>query len=140
MTGRAFLDTNVLVYAFDDDEPQKQARARTIIGTARTETHAVSPQILEEFFVTVTRKLARPVGTDDAAAAVRELARLTVVPADAELVLRAIDVHRRFQLSLWDALVVQAAIAGGCRRLLSEDLQHGFQIGGLSVENPFRDL
>ncbi|MBM4365230.1 MAG: PIN domain-containing protein [Deltaproteobacteria bacterium] len=140
MTGKVFLDTNVLVYAMDDDEPAKQARARALISAASAESHVVSPQVLQEFYNAVTRKLARPVPVDAAAQAVRVLARLTVVPADAALVLAAIDLHRRHQVSLWDALVMQAALTAGCERLLTEDLQDGFRLAGLTVENPFRGL
>ncbi len=140
MTGRVFLDTNVLVYAMDDASPGKQARARELVAAARAESHVLSPQVLQEFFNAVTRKLERPVAPDAAAAAVRALARLTVVPADAELVVAAIDVHRRHQISLWDALIVQAALTGDCDRLLSEDLPPGFRIGRIEVENPFSGL
>lgn len=140
MTGRTFVDTNVLVYAMDDDAPAKQARARELMAVAGAESHAVSAQVLQEFFNAVTRKLARPVATDEAALAVRALTRLTVIPADAALVVAAIDIHRRHQLSLWDALILQTALAGGCDRLLTEDLQHGFRLGSLVVENPFRGL
>ncbi len=140
MTGKVFVDTNVLVYAMDDADPAKQACARELMSSARAESHAVSPQVLQEFYNAVTRKLARPVAPEDAALAVRALARLTVVPADAELVIAAIEIHRRHQLSLWDALILQAALNGGCGRLLSEDLQHGFRIGSVVVENPFHGL
>lgn len=140
MTGKTFIDTNVVVYAMDDDAPAKQARARELLSVARAESHAVSAQVLQEFFNAITRKLARPVATDDAALAVRALARLTVVPADAALVVAAIEIHRRHQFSLWDALILQAALAGGCDRLITEDLQHGFRLASLVVENPFRGL
>lgn len=140
MTGRAFIDTNVLVYAMDDGAPAKQARARELMVAARAESHVISPQVLQEFYNAVTRKLARPVGAHDASAAVRALARLTVVPADAELVVAAIGIHQRHQLSFWDALILQSALKGGCDRLLSEDLQHGFRVGTLVVENPFIGL
>ena len=137
---RCFFDTNVLVYAMDDAVPAKQARARELISGARAESHVVSPQVLQEFYNAVTRKLAHPVALDDAAAAVRALARLTVVSADAELAVAAIELHRRHQFSLWDALILQAAARGGCTCLLSEDLQHGFRLGSLVVENPFAGL
>jgi predicted nucleic acid-binding protein len=140
MTAKVFLDTNVLVYAMDDAAPAKQARARELMAVARAESHVVSPQVLQEFYIAVTRKLTRPLAASDAAAAVGVLARLTVVSADAELVVAAIDIHRRYQFSVWDALILQAAITGGCARLLTEDLQHGFRLGNLVVENPFADL
>ncbi len=133
-----FLDTNVLVYAFDADAGPRRERAIEILGAARAGTHVISAQVLQEFFNAVTRKLARPLPPEDAEAAVRLLTRLTVVPADAPRVLAALEVRRRFQLSWWDALIVQAAVAGGCDRLLTEDLQHGMQFGEVVVEDPFR--
>jgi len=140
MTGRVFLDTNVLVYAMDDAEPAKQARARALVAEARAGSHVVSAQVLQEFYNAATRKLARPVPAGVAAEAVRVLSRLTVVPADAALVVAAIELHRRHQVSWWDALILQAALTAGCDRLLTEDLQDGLQLGPLVVENPFRGL
>ena len=138
MTGRSFLDTNVVVYAFDDDAPLKKHKALRILEEARASTHVLSPQGLQEFFNAVTRKLARPVRAEDAESAVHLLAKLTIVPADRDLVISAIRTHRHHQLSLWDALIVQAAIVGGCDRLLTEDMQDGRRLGNLVIENPFR--
>jgi predicted nucleic acid-binding protein len=137
MSGRVFLDTNVAVYAFDTDVPAKRERALDLLGAARAESHVISAQVLQEFYSAVTRKLARPLVPDDAETAVRHLSQLTVVPADRALVLAALGLRRRFQLSLWDALIVQAALAGGCERLLTEDLQDGMRIDDLVVVNPF---
>ncbi len=138
MNGRVFLDTNVLVYAFDSDGGARREPAIELLGAARAGTHVISAQVLQEFFNAVTRKLVRPLPPEDAEAAVRLLSRLTVVAADAPLVLAALEVRRRYQLSLWDALIVQAATAGGCERILTEDLQHGMRFGELVVDNPFR--
>lgn len=137
MSDRSFIDTNVLVYAFDDADPVKQERALQIMATAADGQIVLSTQILQEFYVTVTRKLRRPVPVERAAAAVAALARLNVVSVDSPMVLAAIATHRRYQISLWDALVVEAARAAGCARVWSEDLQSGMQIAGLAVENPF---
>lgn len=137
MTGRVFLDTNVAVYAFDADVPAKRERALDLLAAARAGTHVISAQVLQEFYNAVTRKLARPLDPDDAETAVRHLSQLTVVPADRELVLAALGLRRRFQFSLRDALIVQAALAGGCERLLTEDLRDGMRIGELVVVNPF---
>lgn len=137
MSGRAFLDTNVLVYAFDDAYPAKQERALQIMATASTGDVVLSTQVLQEFYVAVTRKLRRPVPQETAAAAVDALARLNVVQVDPPMVVAAIATHRRYQLSLWDALVIEAARAAGCERVLSEDLQSGLTVGGVVIENPF---
>ncbi len=136
MSDRAFLDTNVLVYLFDRDTPAKQQRAREVLE-AEGGSAAVSTQVLQEFYVTVTRKLGQPLAEKDAEAAVRDLAALEVVPVDTPLVLAAIARSRGDRISLWDALVVESALHAGCRRLLTEDLQDGRLFGRIRVENPF---
>ncbi len=136
MSGRAFLDTNVLVYLFDQDSPEKQRRACAVLE-AEGSSAAVSTQVLQEFYVTVTRKLGHPMSERDAEAAARELAELEVVSVDGPLVLSGIARSRGDRLSLWDALIVEAALQGGCGRLLTEDLQEGRRFGTLRVENPF---
>lgn len=136
---KAFLDTNVLVYAFDRDEPAKCERARDVLASAEPEALAVSAQVLGEFYVTVTRKLARPLGEASAAEALEWLGLLHVVALDVPLVRAAVRVSRSAQLSYWDGLVVAAAQAAGCRLLLSEDLSDGQAIGTVRVENPFRE-
>ena len=139
MAERAFLDTNVLVYVFDDDAGPKQERAQSILAGAASGGHVVSTQVLQEFFVVVTRKLERPMTHEDAARAVAALAQLPVANLDAASVLAAVDRVGRLGMSLWDALIVQAAVESGCVRLLTEDLQDEQVIDGVRVENPFRD-
>lgn len=138
MTGaRSFVDTNVLVYASDADEPEKRHVARKALADAPAGTLVISTQVLVEYYVTVTRKLARALTVDDAAARVDELARLPVVISDTTLVQAAIATSRSATISLWDALIVEAARVGGCDRLLTEDLSAGSTIRGVRIENPF---
>jgi len=138
MTGRPFVDTNVLVYAFDAHAPAKQARALAALEQARSAGPLVlSTQVLQEFFAVVTRKLATPLAPEEARSAVAELASQQVVQVDPALILAAIDFGRTEQLSFWDALIVQAAISTNCTVLLSEDLQHHRRFGRLTVVNPF---
>jgi len=138
MSDRVFLDTNVLVYIYDGDEPAKQALAAQRVKSLAADGRAVvSTQVLQEFFVTVTRKLARPVPQDEAEHAVRELATLPVVPIDRAMVFEAIRTCRDVRISLWDALIVRAALAANCSIVLSEDLQHGMKLDGTTIENPF---
>jgi len=135
---RVFLDTNVLVYLFDEDSPAKQARAREVFAAhARSGGIVTSPQVMQELYVTVTRKLARPLAPEAALAAATHLTAFPLVPVDGATVLRAIHLHQSASLSFWDALIVQAALEGNCKRVLSEDLQHGRRFGDLVVENPF---
>jgi len=137
MSGRVFVDTNVLVYLFDDDAPAKQQRARELVA-AEAPRLVLSTQVLAEFYVTVTRKLAKPLPEADAAAAVGELCAFDVVELDSQLVRRGVARARREDLSLWDALIVEAALARGCEQLLTEDVQDGRVFDGrLAVMNPF---
>ena len=136
--GRSFFDTNVFVYLFDQDAPAKQARARRLFAEQGRAGHIVlSPQVLQELYVTVTRKLARPVSQQAALAAITHLSTFTMVAVDGGTVLRATHLHQRASLSFWDALIVQAALEGNCKRLYSEDLQTGRSFGELVIENPF---
>jgi len=136
---RFFLDTNVLVYAFDEDEPEKRERALEILRKAgETEgAYVISTQVLQEFYNVVTRRLTKKLTEEDGDRATRSFAHLPVVTADAHLVLDAISLSRRHQLSLWDALIVQAAVKTGCTTVLTEDLQDGLEIGTLRISNPF---
>jgi predicted nucleic acid-binding protein len=139
MSDRTFFDSNVLVYLFDADSPAKQARARELFAEhARAGRIVLSPQALQEFYVTVTRKLARPLPADQALSALVQLNTFSLVAVDGALILRAVQLHQKDSLSFWDALIVQAALEGNCRTLLSEDMQHGRSFGELVIENPFR--
>jgi predicted nucleic acid-binding protein len=136
---RTLFDTNVLVYLFDVDAPRKRQKAHDLVrGHAASGDVLLSTQVLQEFYVAVTRKLAKPLAVDTALAALRQLAVLPIVQVDSRLVLEAARRSQELQLSFWDTLIVQAAIEGGASRLLSEDLQHGRRVDGVTIENPFR--
>ena len=94
--------------------------------------------MLNEFYVVVTRKLARPMSEGDAAAAVGEMALLPVVAIDRHLALDAVAFSRRYQLSLWDALIVRAAQVSGCAEIITEDMQDGVRFDSVVVRDPFR--
>jgi predicted nucleic acid-binding protein len=136
MPGRGFVDTNVLVYAVDDADPLKRDVARGVLEQPTADL-VLSAQVLSEFYVVVTRRLATPMSEGDAAAAVDELARLPTVATDTELVRDGIALARDARISFWDGLIVAAARASGCEKLLTEDLAAGTTIGGVRVENPF---
>lgn len=138
MSDRTFVDTNVLVYAVDDAEPKKRDIARRSLGSNRYGELMLSTQVLSEFYVTVTRKLAEPVPDAEATETLNWLGLLPVVSIDTALVKSAVHISRSLRLSYWDGLVVAAAARGGCQRLLSEDLNDGQEIGSVRVENPFR--
>jgi predicted nucleic acid-binding protein len=138
MSDKVFLDTNIFVYLYDSDQPDKQARARALVERFGLSGEIViSTQVLQEFHVSVTRKFARRLSEEQILLATRSLGRLPVVQVNVGMIFEAISLGRRFQLSFWDSLILQAALDSECRLLLSEDLQHGQRIGGLTVENPF---
>lgn len=135
---RWFLDTNVLVYLFDADSPQKQKRAHQVLKSSKARL-LLSTQVLQEFYVSVTRKLAQPLEPLVAAHAVAELSALSVRQVTTVLIESAIQRSIRSRLSFWDSLIIETARDGEATVLLSEDMQHGQHFDGLKVENPFRD-
>jgi len=135
---RAFFDTNILIYLFDEDSPEKKALAQQLFERETDAGRAVlSTQVLQEFYVAVTRKLADPLCPEIAENVVRNLTALPLIQIDATLVLTAIGKSRLLGFSFWDALIITAALAGGAGCLLTEDLRHGQIIDGIRIENPF---
>jgi len=139
MNGRSFVDTNVVVYSADENPGERVKHEAAIrLLTHEPDSLVISTQVLQEFYVVVTRKLAYPLDEERAARALRGLAKLDVVGADVPLVMAAVDTSRTAKLSLWDALIIEAARQAGCARVYSEDLSNGQEIRGVTVENPFR--
>ncbi len=135
-TSRAFIDTNVLVYADDSKYPAKQQRSIDLIEQhLRMRTGVVSIQVLQEYFVAVLRKLQLDAGL--AKRKIEVYAKLQVAEPRVSDVLGAIDLYRLCGLSFWDALIVQSAKESGCSVLLTEDMQHGQVIDGVRIVNPF---
>ncbi len=137
MPARSFFDTNVLVYADDKASPAKQRRAVELVAEhRRVRTGVVSLQVLQEYFVTVTRKLH--VDARVARRKVELLAEFDVASPGVPDILAAIDLHRLHGLSFWDGLIVRAAQQAGCSVLFSEDMQDAREIEGVQIVNPFR--
>ncbi|MBY0495927.1 MAG: PIN domain-containing protein [Cyanobacteria bacterium] len=135
---REFVDANVLVYAFDASAGLKQQIAGRLLERLwDSGTGCVSVQVLQEFFVTVTRKMRRPMPAADATARVRELARWKVFAPTAADVIAAIGLHTQSRIGFWDALIVLAAAETGCDVLWTEDLSDGQLPGGVRIRNPF---
>ena len=131
-----FFDTNLLVYRQDPLDIRRQQIAKDLIEAAMLNgTFVISTQVLQEFYNTMLRRRFMP------AAAAQSLCELwaehDVVNATPSLLFQAFALQQRYQTSLWDALIVQAALDGGCTTLYSEDLQHGMRFGSLEVVNPF---
>lgn len=136
MSLRSFFDTNILVYADDRAAPAKQRRAVELVAEhRRSKTGVVSLQVLQEYFVTATRKLH--VDAEVARRKVELLAEFDVAAPDVTDILAAIDLHRLHKFSFWDALILRAAKQSGCRVLFSEDMNER-EFDGLRVVNPFQ--
>jgi predicted nucleic acid-binding protein len=139
MNVKSFLDTNLLIYAIDPTEPAKQAIAlRWLADAHETGNGCLSYQVVQEWFNVVLRKSATSLRPAEAASIYSRLIEpLWRIQSSRELLDTAIDLHRRHSFSWWDSLIVSAAIQGGCNQLVSEDLQHGRQIRGVTILNPF---
>lgn len=133
---RRFFDTNILVYSQDRSDPAKQALAQSLVaGAIDDEGLVVSTQVLAEFYATVLRR--KLLGPAPALALVKLWSENDVVPQTPELLLGGLELHQAHSVSVWDALVVRAAIEARCDILLSEDLQEGRGFGELEIVNPF---
>ena len=136
MSARSFFDTNVLAYADDKATPAKQKVAIELVAKhRRAGTGVLSLQVLQEYFVTATKKLH--IDTGIVRRKVELLAEFDVVAPDLGDILAAIDLHRLHGFSFWDALILQTAKQSGCSTLFSEDMRHGQEIDGVRIVNPF---
>lgn len=135
---RVFVDTNVVVYAYDRTAGGKHTRARQILADLwRTGRGLISTQIVQELYVTLTRKIPHVLAPAEAGEIVEDMMTWDLVVNDDETIRQAIALDSCEKLSFWDALVVAAASRGGAEVLLSEDLPHGRTLDGVRIENPF---
>ena len=130
----AFVDTNILLYRLDERDKAKLNTARELISKVGDDL-VTSTQVLQEFYVNATLKLRLP--PPDAVRTIEMLSRKKVVQVNPAMVLAAAETSERYRISFWDSLIVEAAAAGGCRVLYTEDLNHGQSIRGVKVQNPF---
>ena len=136
---RRFVDTNVLVYAHDVTAGDRHDRARALLEELwDSREGCLSVQVLQEFFVTTTRKIPKPLEASTAGEIVNDLALWHVHAPAARDVLAAIDIHQQTGASFWDAMIVRSAQELGCRTLYSEDLNPGQTYAGVRISNPFR--
>lgn len=139
MTERAFVDSNVLVYAHDTGAGERHVVARDLVLRLwRDRAGVISTQVLQETYVNLRRKAARPLGVAEARDLIADYLAWDVVVNDGASVIEAVRLEERHGISFRDALIVAAAVAGGVGVLLSEDLNHGQRYGGVTVRNPFR--
>ncbi|HET7313231.1 PIN domain-containing protein [Salinisphaera sp.] len=134
-----FIDSNVFVYLFDETDAHKNAIARRVIEDALADgTGAISYQVVQETLHVIMRKLPVPVTSPDAKQFLhRVLEPLWQIMPSATLIAGGIDIQDRYRYGFYDSLIIAAALEAGCKRLLSEDMQHGQRIDRLTIENPF---
>ena len=136
MRADSFLDSNILVYAVsgDPDEAARTARALELIGTA---DFGISAQVLQEFYVTVVRKIAKPLAPTEALEWVEQFAKFPCHPTGADTVHLGAEISETYRISYWDGAILAAAQSLGARTLFTEDLNHGQDYGGVRVMDPF---
>jgi len=138
MTARAFVDSNILIYAYDPAAGSRHVQAADKLKDLwRTQTGCLSTQVLQEFYVTIMRKFPAPASAGVAREAVRRYAAWVRHPLTPDTVLRASEMSEAWQVSFWDALILAAAEQDGATELITEDLNHGQVIAGIRIVNPF---
>jgi len=139
MSDRCFVDTNILIYAHDREAGTKHEQASRLIEDLwDRQAGVLSIQVLQEFYVNVTRKIPKPLSRAQARDVIEAYAAWPLAVNGPATLMKASDIEERHRLSFWDSLIVAAAVELGADRLLSEDLQHGSRIEGMIVENPLR--
>ena len=137
MSGKTFIDTNILIYAHDIDARAKNEIAKAVLRELWSErTGALSMQVLQEFYMNVTRKIASPLSKDSARSVVTSYAIWCTETTPAEIS-AAFRIEDESRIGFWDALIVSSAVKSGATRILSEDLNAGQRIAGILIENPF---
>ena len=136
---RIFLDTNVLVYAYAISAGEKhRVAAGIMVELWDSGLGLLSTQVLQEFYVTVTGKIPRPLDAGHAGDIVRDLLKWDTVVNDGETILDAIGIQSEYRYSFWDSMIVAAAVKGGASFLYTEDLTDGQRVKGVEIRNPFK--
>jgi len=140
MIDKIFVDTNIFVYAYDLDAGIKHKIATALISDLwGTRQGVLSTQVLQEFYVTITRKVTKPIQRTQARRIVKTYTSWELVVNDPAIILQAGEIEEAYQLSFWDALIVSAAFSRSVVKILTEDLNHGQHIEGMLIHNPFQD-
>jgi predicted nucleic acid-binding protein len=136
---KVFLDTNIIIYAYDVSAGDKHAIARKImVDLWDSGLGVISTQVLQEFFVNVTQKIPKLLDKRLTKDILSDLLKWDVVVNDGESILEAVEILFKYGYSFWDSLIIEAAMRSGSEVLLSEDLTHGQIINGLTINNPFK--
>lgn len=137
MSAPDFLDTNILVYAYDSTEPKKQKTARELVRKALLGEIVISVQVLAEFAATLLQKASPAANANEVLALLDALGPIQTITPDSDLVRRAVEAHAQYGVHFYDGMILAAAERGGCTRIWSEDLGAGQKYFGVTVQNPF---
>jgi len=138
MRDRIFVDTNILVYAHDADAGEKHAAAaQAVTDLWESRNGILSTQVLQELYITLTRKVAAPVTGNVVRRLIRNYMTWELVLNDGAIILHAGEIGDSYQLSFWDGLIVAAAYSKNAAIILTEDMNHGQVVEGIRIENPF---
>jgi predicted nucleic acid-binding protein len=136
---RQFVDSNILVYAYDLAQGEKHTQAKALLLSLwESGLGCASIQVLQEFYVNVTRKSKFPLSTEQAAQVIQDFSDWSIHRPGIKDVVSAIGLHQRYEISFWDAMILQSARHSGCGILWSEDLSDSQDYGGVKVLNPFK--
>ena len=138
MNAKLFVDTNILVYSRDASEPDKQTKALEWLSLIWKERSGrISYQVLNEYYVTVTQRLKPGLNKDEARSDINDLQSWKPTTVDRVVIDGAWSIQDQYELSWWDCLILSAALKLDCQYLLTEDMQHDQNVGGLRLVNPF---
>ncbi|MFZ1916753.1 MAG: PIN domain-containing protein [Terriglobales bacterium] len=138
MSGADFLDTNVVVYAYDSGNPEKQRIARTLLRSGVSGKFVISSQVLAEFAAVMLHKVSPPASAEAVMEGLDSLASIRSIAPDVDLVRRAVEARMSYGMHFYDGMIVAAAERAGCQRIWSEDLSPGQEYFGITVVNPFQ--
>ncbi|MHB1660756.1 MAG: PIN domain-containing protein [bacterium] len=135
---KIFVDTNVLVYAFDISAGIKHEKAKEIVENCwRLENGIISSQVMEEFYVCLTKKIPVPIDSNIVKQIIKDFLKWKTVVIGGDIILEAIDIHERYKYSFWDSMIIASALKGGANIIFSEDFSNKQAINGTVIKNPF---
>ncbi len=135
---KTFIDTNIIIYAYDVTAGEKHKTAGIILADLwNSGLGVISTQVLQEFFVNVVQKIPKPIDKRQAQKIVRDFLKWHVVVNTGDSIIEAIDICLKYEYSFWDSMIIEAAIKGDAAILISEDLQDGQVVDGVTIKNPF---
>lgn len=139
MSDKTFIDTNILIYAHDRDADEKHLIAKKVIEDLwENKKGVLSIQVLEEFYVNVTKKILKPIAKKEAREIIQEYFSWEIIVINSEMVLQASHIEEKQKISFWDGLIMAAAYQGKASFLFSEDLNHGQKFENVLIQNPFK--